>query len=627
MCGIAGVVGVAVDHSQSVRAMCDAMVHRGPDDSGYYDRPSVHLGMRRLAIIDVAHGAQPIANEDGSVVTVFNGEIYNYRSIQEQLRARGHTLATDSDTECLVHLYEDHGPSLVDRLRGMFGLAVWDRKTQTLLLARDRVGKKPLYYYVEGRQLWFASELKGLLAVAGIPREVDPQALWQYLTFKYVPNPMSIFRGIRKLPPGHRLTWRDGRVKLERYWSLDYPPSGVVPREEDKLGEEFRDLLLEATRIRMISERPLGAFLSGGLDSSAVVAAMARSTAEPIRTFSIGFAEDEFNELPHARRVADIYGTQHEELIVEPQVEDLLPAMARSYDEPFADVSAVPSHYLAEMAGRGVVVALNGDGGDESFGGYRTYQHFLRVPPERTLSSPEVAALGLAGRVSCGWPIRSTRLARPLAGLGRLAAGHPWQRYGSLMSVFSQREIAQLLRPEVVGAQDGRDPYAELGGTWHRERHTDPVNRMLAMDVYGYLPGDLLPKVDISTMAVSLEARSPFLDHMMMEWAARLPGSLKVRRSTTKYLMKRSLTPWLPQELIHRRKMGFGIPIADWLQGPLTPMVDRLLLDTHAQLHRWCRPTAVSRVVGCMRSGFANQAEKVWSLLMLEIWAREVLNS
>ena len=627
MCGIVGVVGPPddVDRGLAVRGMARAIVHRGPDDDGFFDEAGCHLGMRRLAIIDVAHGGQPISNEDGSVVTVFNGEIYNYRDIQASLRARGHVLATESDTETLVHLYEDHGSDLVNHLRGMFGLAVWDRKTGTLVLARDRAGKKPLYYFEDGPRLWFASELKGLMAVASVPHRVDPVAVHHYLTYQYVPHPWSVLAGVKKLPPAHRLTWREGSLSVERYWQLEYPDAGApAPRPEEDLAVELRQQLIEATRIRMISERPLGAFLSGGLDSSAVVAAMTHASDTPVKTFSIGFEEEKYNELPHARRVAELYGTEHHELVVKPDIEHLLPRLAQQFDEPFADSSAIPSFYVAEMARRNVVVALNGDGGDESLGGYQKYAYFMKMLPDHRLPAP-LARLSRGVGERIGRQPSNRRVVSRLGMAGVvLGDADPCNRYGRMVSYFFPEEKAALYRPEFAELVVGADSYELGAGIWAGNRHADPVNRLMAMDVGMYLPGDLLPKVDITTMAVSLEARSPFLDHVFMEWAASLPGSLKVRGGTTKYLMKKALEPWLPRDLIHRPKMGFGMPRDEWLAGPLRPMVHDLLLATDARIRTYFDPGGVARLVDD-HERLGRLGPKVWALLMLELWHREVL--
>ena len=625
MCGIAGVAGdVNQHHRDSVRTMCAALRHRGPDDEGFFNASGISMGMRRLAIIDVAHGQQPTTSESGEVVAVFNGEIYNYRSLQKQLRSVGHQLASDSDSECLPHLYEDHGSDMLAHLRGMFGLAIWDGRSGELMLARDRVGKKPLFYWIDGRRIWFASELKAILAVPGSPRDIDPTAVDLYLTYQYVPQPWSIMRGINKLPPAHALRWRDARADLRRYWDLEYAKSGTPPpSSEAELAEELRQRLQESTSIRMTSERPLGAFLSGGLDSSAVVAAMARSSSRPVSTFSIGFEEDAYNELPYARQVAELYGTNHHELVVKPDIEHILPKVARMFDEPFADSSAVPSYYVAEMARRDVVVALNGDGGDESLGGYQRYADFLKFGGRRRFPAPVTDTAAKVG----GWmerhPPRNRHLAQVGRGLNRLGASEPWVRYGQMMSYFLPRDSAALYRPEFATKLGSASPYALMKNAWNAAGDTDVTNRLLACDIALYLPGDLLPKVDITTMAVSLEARSPLLDHEFMEWSAALSGDLKVRRGTTKWLMKKALKPWLPQDLIHRKKMGFGIPREEWIRGPLKPVVHDLILAPDARISHYLDQVAVRDLVE-RNEQHGNLGARVWALLMLELWHREV---
>ncbi len=627
MCGIAGVAGdVRTEDRQIIRDMCAAMRHRGPDDEGYFDTNGASIGMRRLSIIDVDHGHQPVFGESDAVAAVINGEIYNFEDLQELLRARGHVLRSHADSECVPHLYEEFGKHLVDQLRGMFALAVWDARDQVLTLARDRVGKKPLFYAHVGDRLWFASELKCLLQVPEIPRELDLAALDSYLTYQYIPHPMSAIKAIRKVPPAHTLTFAvgHGTVRLDEYWRLSYPKIDAQPSESAAdLQEKLRSHLLDATRIRMTSERPLGAYLSGGLDSSAVVAAMSRVTSKPVSTFSVGFEDERFNELPFARRVAEQYGTNHHELIVKPNVQEILPRIARMFDEPFADSSAVPSYYVAEMASRNVVVALTGDGGDESFGGYSRYLSFLRglprlsVPP--ALAEFSAKAADRFDRLNLHNP--TLRRVASLAIQG--SAPTPALRFGRMVSYFSPEQRSRLLRPEVSVALAGVDPFEPLIKAWERPADADPVNRMLAADVALYLPGDLLPKVDITTMAVSLEARSPLLDHEFMEWSASLPGNLKVADGSSKTLFKAALEPWLPHDLVHRKKMGFSIPRDDWLRGPLRGMVHDLLLSASTRSADYLRATEIDYWVR-RNDTFGDAGPQVWALLMLELWFQEV---
>ena len=622
MCGIAGVVGSAENQSSMIRSICDQMAHRGPDDSGYFDSEGIHLGIRRLSIIDVDHGAQPVFGERERVVSVLNGEIYNYQSLQSQLRSRGHSLRSDSDSEVIPHLYEDFGVEFTSHLRGMFATAVWDADRKLLVLARDRVGEKPLYYHESEGQLWFASELRSLLKSPHISREIDPATLYQYLNFGYVPDPLSIFSQVKKLSPGHRLVWQAGNTTIERFWSLRYrPESDSFDLTDAELGEQFREKLVEATKIRMHSERPLGAFLSGGLDSSAVVAAMAQVSVEPVKSFSIGFADQNFNELPFAREVAQIFGTDHHEFIVEPDALDVLPQLARQFGEPYADSSAIPLYYLARMAREHVVVALNGDGGDESLAGYTTYKHFIRVPPGWRIP----ATLVRGARILSQFTKKSDRVPmrlRVFSGKAdRLVASQPWERFGQLTSNFTPDVLNRELRPDFVKLLSGIDPFAAQRRIWLDNSETDPINRMLALDVGTYLPGNLLPKVDITTMAVSLEARSPFLDHEFMEWAAALPGTLKLRNGTTKAIMKQALNPWLPEHLINRKKKGFSVPLDSWISGPLQPMVRDLLGNKDSFAGQY-----LDNIQGILDDP-TTSGKQVYSLLMLELWAKEVLQT
>lgn len=627
MCGIAGVVGdVRSEDRRSVRGMCAAMAHRGPDDEGYVDVDGASIGMRRLSILDIDHGRQPVFDESGRISAVFNGEIYNYRDLQDLLRRDGHTLKSESDSECLPHLYEKLGARFVEHLRGMFAIAVWDDSKMSLLLARDRVGKKPLFYSQIGQRLWFASELKCLLTVGEIPKELDLASLNGYLTYQYVPNPSSILAGVKKLPPATVLSWSSGKASLSEYWKLSYPAAdakATAPASE--LAEVLRDQLVDATRLRMNSERPLGAFLSGGLDSSAVVAAMARSSATPVSTFSIGFEDERFNELPYARQVAAQYGTNHHELVVKPNIEDTLPRIAEMFDEPFADSSAVPSYYVAEMASREVVVVLNGDGGDESLGGYSRYPRFLMAAPQISIPPALAALAGRAADRLDRSTIRSVLLRRVAHVSTRAAGATPPLRYARMMSYFTPEQRRRLFRPEVLNQLGDNDPYSQLVAAWDVVEGTDTVNKMLASDVAMYLPGDLLPKVDITTMAVSIEARSPLLDQVFMEWAASLPGAMKVRDGNTKHLFKFAMEPWLPQHLIYRKKMGFGIPREDWLRGPLRPMVHDLLLGGSVNSARYLRKEEIRYWVE-RNDRFGDAGPRVWALLMLELWFRRVLH-
>ena len=622
MCGIAGITSVGRPDAGLVRRMCGTLVHRGPDGSGFHDDDHAALGMRRLAIIDVAGSQQPVYNEDQTVAAVFNGELYNFPQLREDLHRRGHRFVTNGDSECLVHLYEDYGDDLVHHLRGMFAFAIWDSTARRLLLARDRVGKKPLYWREDGASLAFGSELKALVADPAFGRRIDPVALHHYLTYQYVPAPWSIYQGIQKLPPGHLLSWQDGVTKVSQYWRLDSTERPVPSIPE--AAEHLRGLLLDATKVRMLSERPLGAFLSGGLDSSAVVAAMARQTSGPVKTFSIGFENAQFDERIHARRLAEFYGTDHHEFVVTPAAMDVLPTLAWHFDEPFADASAIPSLYVARMSSEHVTVVLTGDGGDEAFGGYRRYATMGmsgRIPVPR-IARPRLRTLGsLTVRHSRpgSWPSTAGRIAEVLS--------QPVpRRYARLMSYFTPEQKLDLYTEALRDRLAGEDSYVLLDEAYAESRARSDVGRLMDTDVQTYLPGDLLPKVDITTMACSLEARSPFLDHHLMEWAAGLPGRYKVRLWTTKFLLKQAMLPWLPADLVTRRKQGFGVPIASWLRTDLHDLSRDVLTDSTARSRGLFRPEAVSALLSEHDQGI-NHSTRIWALIQFELWHRNFIDA
>jgi asparagine synthase (glutamine-hydrolysing) len=622
MSGIAGHVGPgdSPDHGKLVHRMCEAMVHRGPDGDGLHADDRAALGMRRLAVIDVAGGQQPVRSEDGTVIAVFNGELYNFPELRTHLLRRGHTLTTEGDSECLVHLYEEHGDDLVHLLRGMFAFAIWDTRRGRLLLARDRIGKKPLYWRADGADLWFASEAKSLLEDPGLDRRLDLVALHHYLTYQYVPAPWSIYQGVRKLPPGHLLTFRDGVAKVRRYWRLDFTPEPVD--DEPSAAARLRELLLEAVRVRMVSERPLGAFLSGGVDSSAVVAAMALQSATPVRTFSIGFGDARFDEREHARMVARRYGTDHHEMVVTPSAVDLLPRMAWHFDEPFADSSAIPSFYVAQLSREHVTVLLNGDGGDECFGGYERYRvmrALARVPTLRPAWPFDRLGSALVAHGAARSPVR--RVGRGLQLLGRPAP----QRYAPMMSLFSAAQKADLYTDALNAELSDVDSWQLAEAAYRSSCATDAVGRLIDVDVNTYLPGDLLAKVDISTMANSLEARSPLLDHELMEWAARLPTRFKVRGGTTRYVMKKAVARWLPAEVIDRPEIGFGVPLGAWLRGELRDLSWSVLTDATARSRGLFRPEAVNALLRRHASG-VDESHRLWALVQFELWHRRFLD-
>jgi len=618
MCGIAGTVGPDRRDADLVRRMCDVIAHRGPDGEGYHVDERAVLGMRRLAIIDVAGGQQPVSNEDGTIFAVFNGEIYNFPELRRRLSH--HRFRTAGDSECLVHLYEEYGDDLVHHLRGMFAFALWDTRRGRLLLARDRVGKKPLYWRPDGAGLAFASEAKSLVEDPRLARRVDLVALHHYLTYQYVPAPWSIFDGVRKLPPGHLLTWQAGRSEVREYWRLDCSTEPVP--DEAAAAQRLRELLLDAVRVRLVSERPLGAFLSGGVDSSAVVAAMAQQSAQPVKTFSIGFDDERFDERVYARLVARRYGTEHHELVVTPSAADLLPELAWHFDEPFADASAIPSYYVARLSREHVTVVLNGDGGDECFGGYERYalmRTLGRYPTLRPGGLFRAAGTGLVQRAPAG--TRRRAAGRALQVLGTA----PEDRYGPLMSIFSGADKFDLYSDDLRAELGGIDSLDLLRAASRRSAAPDPVGRFIDADIHTYLPGDLLTKVDISTMANSIEARSPLLDHHLLEWAGRLPTRLKVNRRGTKYLFKAAMAPWLPPEILHRRKQGFGVPLASWLRGELRDLTHGVLTDDTARGRGLFRPAAVAELLDRHDRGL-DESRRLWALVQFELWHRRFLD-
>jgi asparagine synthase (glutamine-hydrolysing) len=616
-----------------VRRLSEVLGHRGPDDEGYHADGPVGLGQRRLAILDLTGGRQPMSNEDGTIWVTFNGEIYNFRQLRARLEGLGHRFATRSDTEAIVHAYEQYGPACVKELRGMFAFALWDQPNQTLLLARDRVGKKPLFYTEVDGQWVFASELQALLQHPGLHREVDCAALDDYLTYGYVPAPKTIFRGVHKLPPAHWLTLRlrlgasDGpEVHVERYWQLAYEPK--LKLSEEDAADRLLEVLREAVRLRMIADVPLGALLSGGIDSSIVVALMSRLSDRPVKTFSIGFDDQEFNELPHARRVAERCGTEHHELIVRPNALEVLPTLVRHYGEPYADSSAIPTYYVAKLTREHVKVALNGDGGDECLAGYERYagglaaDRYGRIPAAvRTLAIEPLSRL-----IPTSGPRRSRlRQARRFLDV----AGQPApQRYMRWIGYLSAEGKAALYSSEFRERLAGYHAESWLFGMWDQlvAGGLDPLDRMLAVDVESYLPNDLLVKMDIATMANSLEARSPFLDHEVMEFCARLPAGYKLRGMQFKHLLKRAGKQLLPPETLARRKMGFGVPVGNWMRGKLRSWVEDLLLSPRALKRGYFQPEALRQFVWAHLDGRQDQSFQLWALLWLELWHQEFVD-
>jgi asparagine synthase (glutamine-hydrolysing) len=622
MCGIAGISGTGVMEQPAaarelLSRMCGVIEHRGPDDEGVHLSQGIAFGMRRLSIIDVATGHQPISNEDGSVWIVFNGEIYNYRELRERLRMRGHQLRTRTDTETIVHLYEDEGEACVERLRGMFAFAIWDQRRQQLFLARDRVGKKPLHYTMAGDSLLFGSEIKSLLQHPAVRREANPQAISDFLTFGYVPDPATAFHGIHKLPPGHTLTFKDGHITTRRYWDFSYPGEPASLNEGEYI-ERLRELIAESVRIRLESEAPLGAFLSGGVDSSAVVAMMARQMGRPVKTFSIGFSDAGFDELHYARIAARHFRTDHHEFVVTPDVCQLVHEIVWHHDEPFADVSSIPTYVVAKMAREHVTVVLSGDGGDEVFGGYERYvvdrrrQQYDRLPPF----------------LRRGLLRLSQRLPQGVYGKGYLRniALEPAARYVDSISYFHRDAQAALLSDDAQRKLAGYDPAANFERQFDLPVSRQRLDHLLYLDSKTYLPGDILVKVDRMSMANSIETRAPLLDHRLIEFAQTIPASLKLRGLETKYIFKRAVAGLVPDEILHRPKQGFDVPIRHWFNRELRELLNDTLRDHRTRERGDFNQGAVRALLDEHRRGVRDHARHLWALLMLELWRRDFID-
>jgi asparagine synthase (glutamine-hydrolysing) len=626
MCGIAGEIrndGAPV-RPLLLERMCAAIEHRGPDSRGIHADDACGLGIQRLRVIDLVTGDQPVYNEDRSVVVVLNGEIYNYRELRARLIESGHTLKTHGDTEVIAHLYEEEGPDCVNSLQGMFAFAVWDVKKQQLMLARDRVGKKPLFYSHRDGVLTFASELRALMEDPEIPRELDHQALDCYLAWQYVPAPMSVYKAVRKLPPASTLLFRDGDVRIDRYWRLDYSRKRDVS-DREALREELLELISRATRRRMIADVPLGAFLSGGVDSSAIVAAMAHASTTPVKTFSIGFENEKFNELPAARRIAELFSTEHHEFVVKPDAVEMIPKIVRHYGEPYADSSAIPSFYVSELTSRHVTVALNGDGGDESFAGYTRYlannlSHRLeRLPlPTRRL----VARAGRALPTTRNPSSTVNRVRRLTQSLGR----DPAARYSRFMHFFDPFERQALYTDEYAEVVGESVAEGLIASRWAQASGSSDIDIMLEVDVETYLPEDLLVKMDIATMAYSLEARSPFLDPEIMEFAASLPPELKLQGMQKKVILREALEKWLPDDILNRPKQGFGVPLVDWFRGPLEPYVREVLLDPATLDRGYFKRGYIEQLIDGHVAADDDASPRIWALLVHELWHREFVD-
>lgn len=613
VCGIVGAFHYRSGHPsrELVARQTELLRHRGPDDEGFWSDGDVAFGHRRLSIVGPGRsGHQPVRNEDGSCWAVFNGELYGWRDVRRALVSRGHRLRCTGDAELLLHLYEDHGDDFVDQLRGEFAFALFDCHRRRLLLVRDRVGVKPLYYHDDGKRVAFASELKALLLDPSVPRDVDERAILDYLTFQYVPAPRTIWRGVRKLLPGHRLVCDARGVHIEPYWTL--PIERQIEASDDAIAEQLHFLLEEAVRLRLDAHTPIGAALSGGIDSSAVVALMSCVASGPVRTFSIGFGEPRFDELEHARLIARQFGTDHHEHVVEPRALDLLPQLIWGLDEPFADPSILPTYCLSRLASSSVKAILSGDGGDEAFAGYRTYAAAIRH--ERLLRMPGAVRRAIGAAASGLGPDH------PLGRRIRRIPMSVLDRHLEAMSTFPPRELESLLGPRLLEVRRIEDPLAAS-----RERHRraaaeiGDVPALLHLDTHTYLADDVLRKVECASMLNSLEVRVPLLDHRVLEFVSRLPFRFKRRGETSKWILKRALKDLLPSATLARSKKGFTVPLEHWFGGRFGELARATLLDPRARRRGWLDHEQLERRV---LAGPARDAQQVWSLVCLELWAQ-----
>jgi asparagine synthase (glutamine-hydrolysing) len=626
MCGIAGRFNYnsgAPVNTGVIGRMTALLEHRGPDSCGVFVDGDLGFGHRRLAVIDLSEAAaQPMCLADAALAVTYNGEVYNFQEIRAELEGLGHRFVSHSDTEVVLAAYRQWGVSSIQRFRGMFALAIWNARARELVLARDRAGKKPLFYRLDQHGIAFASEPKAFLAEPDFEPRMDAAAIWQYLSYQYVPAPQCAFHGVSKLPPAHYLLVRDGRVTLNRYWRLSYQAKRRVSEAEAE--QQLIELLSESVRLRMISDVPVGVFLSGGVDSATIAALAANAGQGQIKTFSIGFREAAFNELEYARLVASRYATDHHEFLVEPDAVGMLPSIVWHYGEPFADSSAIPTFYLARLARRHVTVALCGDGGDESFAGYERYRALLlsaRLLPALGAMGPPLSKLLGRGRAapSRSWRWRAQRFFES-------TAAEPAARYAHWMMHFDERAKRELCTPEFAASAGAPDSAALLLDQFARSDADSLLDRLLDLDVNNYLPDDLLVKVDVATMSVGLEARAPFVDHHVMEFAASLPADLKLRGTIGKYILKRAARDLLPPRILERRKMGFGVPIEHWFRHELREMAEDLLLGPTLAERGIVKPAVVRRLLDEHVSGVRSWHYQLWNLLILELWLRTFID-
>ncbi len=622
MCGICGVINSEADNSVErplIKKMCDVIYHRGPDDEGIYTNQNIGLGMRRLSIIDLVTGKQPISNEDEKIWIVFNGEIYNHKEIRNELESRGHRFATNTDTEAIVHAYEEYGENCVQKLNGMFAFAIWDHRKKELFLARDRIGIKPLYYFFDKKRMIFGSEIKSILQAGDIPRRIDLTALDNFLTFEYIPAPLSIFQDVKKLPPGHTLTLKNNEIRIRSYWDLKVQSNGV---NESQIKTNLKDLLQDAVKIRLMSDVPLGAFLSGGIDSSTIVALMSQVMDRPVKTFSIGFEDQTYNELNYARMIAKKFNTEHHEFIIQPNAVELADNLLQFLDEPFGDFSIFPTYLVSKMAREYVTVVLSGDGGDELFAGYDTYiadraaNYFTKFPNwfrkgfvTRVLDSipPSPRKKGLINRAKRF--VEGMRLPEDL-------------HHTRWMIFLQQLERNLLFTDDVKTGMQEKDSYKFIREYFKKvlPQTDDDINQQMYVDVKTYLVDNILVKVDRMSMATSLEARVPFLDHRFVEFAASVPGNEKLQGKKSKVILKQSMKELLPKEILYRGKEGFSIPIKNWIKEDLKPMMMDILSPDKIKREGFFNIDFVEKLKKEHLDGVENHSHRLWALMVFGKW-------
>ena len=628
MCGITG--SVWTDNSRRIsreqlECMISSLSHRGPDDVGSFylendsgrDCPSVALGFRRLSIIDLQTGHQPITNEDESVWLVFNGEIYNYLELRDELQKDGHQFRTNSDSEVIVHLYEKYGTEMFQYLNGMFGLAIWDDNQKQLVLGRDRLGQKPLYYSKQQDRLLFASELKSLLASDVVEQQIDPRALDHYFIYQYVPHPLSIYKDVCKLSPGHFAVFKQGQLEVKKYWHPDFNQRTSLTTSE--ITEQVANLLTDSVKLRLQSDVPIGAFLSGGVDSSIMVALMQQYADRQVQTFSIGFPIKAYDESSYARQVANHLGTDHHELIVEPSAVEILPSLVQHYDEPFSDSSAIPTWYVSQFTRQHVTVAISGDGGDELFAGYPRYKAIKlagkidRIPPLKYFLGSPIAQWLPHGTKYKGFFRRLKRFLTPIS-------YSPIHRYLDWINIFPYRNRLEYYTEQFQSDLEDHDPADFLTQAWQLSTHRSPISKASLGDLMTYLPCDLNTKVDLASMAHSLECRQPFLDHRLVEFAAQIPAHLKFNRGVGKQILKTTFHDLLPESIWNRPKMGFGVPLDSWFRQVLREQTGDSLLSSNAKCHQWIKPEVIQQLFDLHCAEKRDHSGRLWSLLMLENW-------